>query len=62
MKLIRRHQTRDFVNTPLLRLQSLEGEFATSREIEPVRRSFRSHEVARLRKWHVWCLLEGAIA
>ena len=39
---------------PLLRLQSSEGKFTTSREIEPVRRSFRRHgsctftEVARL--------------
>ena len=29
------------VNTSLLRLQSSEGKFTTSREIEPVRRSFR---------------------
>ena len=41
-------------NMPLLRLQSSEGKFTTSREIEPVRRSFRRRrsctltEVARL--------------
>ena len=41
-------------STPLLRLQSTEGKFTTSHEIEPVRRSFRRHgsstfaEVARL--------------
>ena len=41
-------------NMPLVRLQSSEGKFATSREIEPVRRSFCRHrsrtstEVARL--------------
>ena len=44
---------------PLLRLQSSEGKFTMSCEIEPVRRSFCRHcaEVARLRKWHDWCLL-----
>ena len=31
------------VNMPLLRLQSSEGKFTMSREIEPVRRSFRRH-------------------
>ena len=42
------------VNTPLLRLQSSEGNFTRSREIEPVRRSLCRHrsrrftEVARL--------------
>ena len=42
------------VNTPLLQLQSSEGKFKMSREIEPVRRSFCRHgsctftEVARL--------------
>ena len=41
-------------NTPLLRLQSSEGKFTTSREVEPARRSFYRHgsrkltEVARL--------------
>ena len=48
-------------NMPLLRLQSSEGKFTMSREIQPVRRSVRRHEVARLRKWHVWCLLGGVI-
>ena len=31
------------LNIPLLRLQSSEGKFTMSREIEPVRRSFRRH-------------------
>ena len=30
-------------NEPLLRLQSSEGKFTTSREVELVRRSFRRH-------------------
>ena len=36
----RRHQRASSVNMPLLRLQSSEGRFTRSREIEPVRRSF----------------------
>ena len=46
------------VNVPVLSLQSSEWTFTMSREIEPVRRSLRRHKVARLRKWHVWCLLD----
>ena len=45
------------VNVALLRLRSSEGKFTMSCEIESERRSFCRHEVARLRKWHVWCLL-----
>ena len=41
--LVRRHQTCDFRDMPLLLLQSSEGKFTMSREIEPVRRSFRKH-------------------
>ena len=51
----RRRHTCDFsVNMPLPRLQSSEGKFNMSHEIESVRRSFRRHgsctftEVARL--------------
>ena len=50
------------VNTPLPRLQSSEGKFTMSREIEPVRRSFCRHgsctfkEVARLMLSGKMCL------
>ena len=57
LSLTRRHQTCDFVNMQLLRLQSSEGKFAMSREIELYAGPSAGAEVARLRKWHVWCLL-----
>ena len=53
-RLVRRHETCDIgEHMQLLRLQSSEGKFTMSREIEPGRRSFRRHrsctftEVAR---------------
>ena len=45
------------LNMPLLRLRSSEGKLTPSRDIAPVRRSFRRHRSCTfLRKWHVWCL------
>ena len=44
-------------NMPRLHLQSSEGKFTMSLEIEPVRRSFCRHgSCTFLQKWHVWCL------
>ena len=41
-----------------LRLQSSEGKFTKSREIErPYTGPSAGTEVVRLQKWHVWCLL-----
>ena len=53
---VRRHQTCDF-GEHATSAPAKQGKFTTSREIELVRRFFCRPEVARLWKWHMWCLL-----
>ena len=46
------------VSVPRLRLQSSEGKFTISLKSSSYAGASAGAEVARLRKWHAWCLLE----